>query len=83
MIQAPLPAAPAAPISAPRLTRREVEILGFVAQGLTNVQIARECWISPNTVNVHVSRILTKLGVRTRTKAAMAGLRLGVLTLPD
>lgn len=52
------------------LTARELEVLRLVADGRTNRQIAAELYISSNTAGVHVSRILTKLGVSTRTEAA-------------
>ncbi len=54
------------------LTPRERDVLRLVAQGLSNRQIAAELFISGNTAGVHVSRILTKLGVATRTEAAAA-----------
>jgi len=52
------------------LTRREVEVLRLVAQGLTSHQIAEQLVLSPNTVNVHVQSIYNKLGVSTRVEAA-------------
>lgn len=52
------------------LTDREIEILTLVAAGLTNPAIADELVISPKTVSVHVSHILAKLDVATRTEAA-------------
>ncbi|WP_378741985.1 response regulator transcription factor [Nocardia brasiliensis] len=54
------------------LTPRELDVLRLVAKGLSNRQIAAELFISGNTAGVHVSRILTKLGVATRTEAAAA-----------
>ncbi|MBL1098322.1 helix-turn-helix transcriptional regulator [Streptomyces coffeae] len=54
----------------PGLTARELEVLHLVAEGKSNRQIAAELFISGNTVGVHVSRILTKLGAATRTEAA-------------
>jgi LuxR family maltose regulon positive regulatory protein len=53
------------------LTAREREVLEFVAQGLTNRQIASLLVISEVTVKVHVRHILDKLGVRSRTEAAL------------
>ncbi|GAB3434635.1 helix-turn-helix transcriptional regulator [Flindersiella endophytica] len=52
------------------LTPRELEVLRLLAAGRSNRQIAGELFISANTAGVHVSRILTKLGVTTRTEAA-------------
>ena len=60
------------------LTNREMEILGRLVQGDSNRQIARALFISDRTVAVHVSRILDKLGVRSRTEAATVGARLGL-----
>jgi len=51
------------------LTAREVEVLRLVAQGMSNNEIAQKLFISPKTASVHVSRILTKLGVNSRAKA--------------
>jgi DNA-binding NarL/FixJ family response regulator len=53
-----------------RLSKREFEVLGLVAQGLTNREIARRLFISDVTVKVHVRHIFEKLGVRTRAEAA-------------
>ncbi len=51
------------------LTRREVEVLRVVAQGLTNAQIAERLFLSPNTVNVHLYSIYSKLGLNSRSAA--------------
>jgi predicted ATPase/DNA-binding CsgD family transcriptional regulator len=51
------------------LSAREVDVLGLVAQGLTNAQIARDLFISPNTVNRHLNSIYRKLGVTSRAAA--------------
>jgi DNA-binding CsgD family transcriptional regulator/tetratricopeptide (TPR) repeat protein len=60
------------------LTRREREVLPLVAAGLTNKRIAEKLFISENTAGVHVSNILGKLGVATRTEAAAVAARLGL-----
>jgi LuxR family maltose regulon positive regulatory protein len=53
------------------LTKREHEVLDLVSQGLLNKEIARTLFITEGTVKVHVRRICQKLGVRTRTEAAV------------
>jgi predicted ATPase/DNA-binding CsgD family transcriptional regulator len=52
------------------LTRRESEVAALVARGLTNREIAAQLYLSVRTVEVHVDRILTKLGLRNRTEVA-------------
>ena len=61
------------------LTAREREVLGLVALGRTNRQIADELFISENTAGVHVSNILGKLGVAGRGEAAAVAYRLGLV----
>jgi len=51
------------------LTRREQEILGWVARGKTNAEIAHLLWIAPSTVRKHLENVYAKLGVGTRTAA--------------
>ena len=53
-----------------QLTQRETEVLELVAQGLRDADIAERLFLSEKTVNHHVSAILRKLGVSTRTQAA-------------
>jgi DNA-binding CsgD family transcriptional regulator len=60
------------------LTEREREILGLLAAGRSNPQIAGALFISPKTASVHVSNILAKLGVDSRIEAAAVAHRLGV-----
>ncbi|WP_432824703.1 helix-turn-helix transcriptional regulator [Dactylosporangium sp. CA-092794] len=62
-----------------RLTDREREVLGLVAEGRSNGQIATALYISPKTASVHVSNIMAKLNVSTRTEAAAYAHRLGLL----
>jgi DNA-binding CsgD family transcriptional regulator len=52
------------------LSPREREILGLVADGLTNARIGRELWVTEQTVKFHLSNIYRKLGVSNRTEAA-------------
>ena len=58
----------------PGLTRREQEVLGLVAEGKSNAEIANELWIAAGTVRVHLEHIYAKLGVQSRT-AALAHVR--------
>jgi DNA-binding CsgD family transcriptional regulator/tetratricopeptide (TPR) repeat protein len=67
---------------APGLTPRELEVLRLVAAGRSNGQIAEALFISRKTASVHVSNILAKLGVHTRTEAAAAAHRLGLDDAP-
>ncbi|MGW4354277.1 helix-turn-helix transcriptional regulator [Nocardia sp. NPDC004582] len=62
------------------LTARELDVLHLVAKGLSNRALAAELFISANTAGVHVSRILTKLGVASRTEAAAFAHEHGLLT---
>ncbi|MGH3413450.1 MAG: ATP-binding protein [Marmoricola sp.] len=71
--------APPATSGTTELTRREREILGLVAEGRTNGEIARQLFISTKTVSVHVSNILAKLGASGRTEAAAIARRDGLL----
>ena len=68
------------PLASFGLTDRERQILGLLASGRTNGQIAQELYISPKTASVHVSRILAKLGVSGRGEAAAVVHRLGLLS---
>jgi DNA-binding CsgD family transcriptional regulator len=61
------------------LTQREVEILGLVAEGLRNADIATRLFLSPKTVAHHVSAILRKLDVQTRGEAGATATRLGLV----
>ena len=51
------------------LSAREVEVLGLVAEGLTDQEVAQRLYLSPRTIGQHLSRIYRKLGVRSRTAA--------------
>ena len=63
------------------LTEREAEVLGWLAKGLANKQIAAELGISEHTVKFHVSSIYTKLNATNRTQAVREGLRNGWILL--
>jgi len=60
------------------LTSREVEVLGLVAEGLTNAQVARELFLSPRTVETHLTSIYHKLGVNSRAAATRFALEHGL-----
>ena len=62
-----------------QLTPREREVLGLVAEGLTNRQIAERLVVSEHTVHRHVTNLLRKLGLPSRTAAAAVAARLGLL----
>jgi DNA-binding CsgD family transcriptional regulator/diadenosine tetraphosphatase ApaH/serine/threonine PP2A family protein phosphatase len=60
----------------PSLTDRELEVLGLVAQGLTNREISGRLFIAPATVRTHLEHIYDKLGVRSRAGAVSAAFRI-------
>ena len=60
------------------LSKRELEVLALIAEGRSNPEIGRRLYITRKTVAVHVSNILTKLGVSGRVEAAAAAIRLGI-----
>lgn len=62
-----------------KLSQREMEILECLSQGLKNQEIARETYISINTVKSHVRKILVKLNVKTRTQAILKARQLNLL----
>lgn len=61
------------------LTRREVEVLQLIAEGLRNAEIAERLYLSPKTIGHHVSAVLAKLGVHSRTEAAREAARRGIV----
>ncbi|MFO7943786.1 MAG: response regulator transcription factor [Anaerolineales bacterium] len=63
------------PIPGQDLTEREREVLDLLVEGLTNTQIAEKLTVSPSTIKSHVSSILSKLGVDTRTEAVTLAFR--------
>lgn len=65
------------------LTEREHEILGLMAQGLSNADIARTLFLSEGTVRNYTSHLFSKLGVNDRTQAVIAALRYGLVNLNE
>jgi DNA-binding NarL/FixJ family response regulator len=61
------------------LTRRETDVLRATARGLSNKEIARELALAEVTIKLHLSAIFRKMGVRSRTEAAMMAAKAGVL----
>ncbi|MCC6241854.1 MAG: response regulator transcription factor [Gemmatimonadaceae bacterium] len=64
---------------APRITKREQEILELMAAGLSNKEIADRLFVSENTVKTHSSRLFEKLNVKRRTQAIQVGQQVGLL----
>ena len=62
------------------LVERETEVLVLIAQGLSNAEIAGRLVMSPATAKTHVSRILTKLGLRDRAQLVIAAYESGLIT---
>lgn len=60
------------------LTERELEVLGLVAEGLTDAQVAGRLYLSPATVSWHLREVYRKLGVRSRTAALRKAAQLGL-----
>jgi two-component system, NarL family, response regulator LiaR len=65
------------------LSERETEVLRLLAHGSANKQIARDLGIAEKTVKTHVSNILDKLGLRSRTQAALYAGRVGLVPLTE
>jgi NarL family two-component system response regulator LiaR len=71
------------PESPESLTKRETEVLRLLAQGKANKEIAAALVIGEKTVKTHVSNILSKLGVPSRTQAALYAVRIGLVSLDE
>ncbi len=67
------------PSLAQALSAREHEVLSYMADGMSNIDIARLLGISPNTVKTHVTHILNRLGAKDRTQAAVTAFRLNLI----
>ena len=61
------------------ITKRELEILGLIAHGLSNREIAEKLFVSENTVKTHSSRLFDKLSAKRRTQAVQKGKELGLI----
>ena len=72
-----------APDSSETLTGRETEVLGLLARGKADKQIARELFIGESTVKSHVHNILTKLNMKSRTQAALYAVRVGLVSADE
>jgi DNA-binding NarL/FixJ family response regulator len=72
-----------APEQPEALTERETEVLRLLARGLANKEIASNLSIGEKTVKTHVSHILSKLGVQSRTQAALYAARVGLVAVDE
>jgi DNA-binding NarL/FixJ family response regulator len=78
-VSRPRPSTRIAPSGLDELTTREREVLGLVATGLTNAEIAQALHLSPLTAKTHVSRILMKLGARDRVQLVVIAYQSGIV----
>jgi ATP/maltotriose-dependent transcriptional regulator MalT len=62
-----------------RLSEREIEVLRYIADGLSNPEIARRLYLSPNTLKAHTQNIFLKLDVHKRVQAVSRAKELGLI----
>lgn len=79
VIQSLQPASPAPPENTANLSPRELEVLKLLVEGKSNTAIAKELFLSPNTIKTHVKGIMNKLAVDDRVQAAVVALRTGLV----
>lgn len=65
------------------LSEREIEVLGLLTLGKTDQEIAKQLVLTDVTIRTHISRIITKLGLKNRVQAALYGIRSGIVSLED
>ncbi len=73
------PVSPAPPENLASLSSRELEVLQLLVEGKSNTEIAKELFLSPNTIKTHVKGIMNKLAVDDRVQAAVVALRTGLV----
>lgn len=82
-VEVPVPAGPfvfnQAKADELTLTPRELEVLGLLAAGLSNKEMAERLFVSENTIKTHCSRVFDKLGAGRRTQAVQFGKQLGLI----
>jgi DNA-binding NarL/FixJ family response regulator len=82
-VLAELSSPPQKPLTPDPLTARELDILRLIAQGHSNKEIAEKLVIADETVHAHVSNILSKLHLASRTQAALYALKAGIASVDD